>query len=91
MIGLEIAPIIPERITEDQGKTYLIVHINVTFLGTAREKVSETFGYRHLEDFMASHLDYLVLEWLNLQDTEYSLSSFPFILLNYTNIEDFYR
>ncbi|XP_027628659.1 serine-protein kinase ATM isoform X2 [Tupaia chinensis] len=55
------------------------------------EKVSETFGYRHLEDFMASHLDYLVLEWLNLQDTEYSLSSFPFILLNYTNVEDFYR
>ncbi|KAK2099429.1 hypothetical protein P7K49_020777 [Saguinus oedipus] len=55
------------------------------------QKVSETFGYRCLEDFMASHLDYLVLEWLNLQDTEYSLSSFPFILLNYTNIEDFYR
>ncbi|KAB1254919.1 Serine-protein kinase ATM [Camelus dromedarius] len=44
------------------------------------EKVSETFGYRHLEDFMASHLDYLVLEWLNLQ---YSLSSFPFILSCY--------
>ncbi|XP_016073693.1 PREDICTED: serine-protein kinase ATM isoform X3 [Miniopterus natalensis] len=55
------------------------------------EKVSETFGYRHLEDFMASHLDYLVFEWLNLQGAEYSLSSFPFILLNYTNIEDFYR
>ncbi|XP_029063541.1 serine-protein kinase ATM isoform X3 [Monodon monoceros] len=55
------------------------------------QKVSETFGYRHLEDFMASHLDYLVLQWLNLQDTEYSLSSFPFTLLNYTNIEDFYR
>ncbi|KAB0391533.1 hypothetical protein E2I00_011058, partial [Balaenoptera physalus] len=55
------------------------------------EKVSETFGYRHLEDFMASHLDYLVLQWLNLQDTEYSLSSFPFILLNYTSIENFYR
>ncbi|XP_073922893.1 serine-protein kinase ATM isoform X4 [Castor canadensis] len=55
------------------------------------EKVSETFGYRRLEDFMASHLDYLVLEWLNLQETEYSLSSFPFILLNYTNVEDFYR
>eukprot|EP00071_Canis_lupus_P020251 XP_013968668.1 serine-protein kinase ATM isoform X1 [Canis lupus familiaris] len=55
------------------------------------EKVSETFGYRCLEDFMASHLDYLVLEWLNLQDTENSLYSFPFILLNYTNVEDFYR
>uniref|UniRef100_A0A8C5LAH7 Serine-protein kinase ATM n=1 Tax=Jaculus jaculus TaxID=51337 RepID=A0A8C5LAH7_JACJA len=55
------------------------------------KQVSETFGYRHLEDFMASHLDYLVLEWLNLQDTEYNLSTFPFILLNYTNVEDFYR
>ncbi|XP_004614157.2 serine-protein kinase ATM [Sorex araneus] len=55
------------------------------------EKVSDTFGYKHLEDFMASHLDYLVLEWLNLQDAEYSLSSFPFMLLNYTHVEDFYR
>lgn len=55
------------------------------------EKVSESFGCRSLEDFMISHLDYLVLEWLNLQDTEYSLSSFPFMLLNYTSIEDFYR
>ncbi|XP_021062119.1 serine-protein kinase ATM [Mus pahari] len=55
------------------------------------EKVSESFGCRSLEDFMVSHLDYLVLEWLNLQDTEYSLSSFPFMLLNYTSIEDFYR
>lgn len=55
------------------------------------EKVSESFGCRSLEDFMTSHLDYLVLEWLNLQDTEYNLSSFPFSLLNYTSIEDFYR
>ncbi|KAL1781773.1 serine-protein kinase ATM [Sigmodon hispidus] len=55
------------------------------------EKVSESFGCRCLEDFMASHLDYLILEWLNLQDIEYNLSSFPFILLNYTSVEDFYR
>lgn len=55
------------------------------------EKVSEAFGYRNLEDFMASHLDYLVLEWLNCQNTEYRLSSFPYILLNYKNVEDFYR
>ncbi|XP_055963591.1 serine-protein kinase ATM isoform X1 [Sorex fumeus] len=55
------------------------------------EKVSDTFGYKRVEDFMASHLDYLVLEWLNLQDAEYSLSSFPFMLLNYTNVGDFYR
>ncbi|XP_036048710.1 serine-protein kinase ATM isoform X2 [Onychomys torridus] len=55
------------------------------------EKVSESFGCRCLEDFMASHLDYLILEWLNLQDTEYNLSSFPFILFNYASVEDFYR
>ncbi|XP_045153674.1 serine-protein kinase ATM [Echinops telfairi] len=55
------------------------------------EKVSEIFGYRHLEDFMTSHLDYLILEWLNQQETERTLSSFPFILLNYTCVEDFYR
>ncbi|XP_058145086.1 serine-protein kinase ATM [Dasypus novemcinctus] len=55
------------------------------------EKISENFGYKHLEDFMASHLDYLVLEWLNIQDTGYSLSSFPFILLNHSDVEDFYR
>ncbi|XP_006899108.1 PREDICTED: serine-protein kinase ATM [Elephantulus edwardii] len=55
------------------------------------EKVSESFGYRHLEDFMTSHLDYLVLEWLHHQDTEDSLSSFPFVLLNYKNVDDFYR
>ncbi|KAH0500698.1 Serine-protein kinase ATM [Microtus ochrogaster] len=55
------------------------------------EKVSESFGCRSLEDFMTSHLDYLVSEWLDIQDTEYNLSSFPFILLNYTSIEDFYR
>ncbi|XP_072467284.1 serine-protein kinase ATM isoform X5 [Notamacropus eugenii] len=55
------------------------------------KRVSEIFDYKHLEDFMTSHLDYLVLEWLKLQDTGYSLSSFPFILLNYTDITDFYR
>ncbi|XP_028903598.1 serine-protein kinase ATM isoform X1 [Ornithorhynchus anatinus] len=55
------------------------------------ERVSEIFGYRRLEDFMTSHLDYLVMEWLKLQDTGYSLSSFPFILLNYKNLEEFYR
>uniref|UniRef100_A0A4X2LA63 Serine-protein kinase ATM n=1 Tax=Vombatus ursinus TaxID=29139 RepID=A0A4X2LA63_VOMUR len=55
------------------------------------KRVSEIFEYKHLEDFMTSHLDYLVLEWLKLQDTGYNLSSFPFILLNYTNVTDFYR
>ncbi|KAM9038350.1 serine-protein kinase ATM isoform X1 [Sarcophilus harrisii] len=54
------------------------------------KRVSEIFDYKHLEDFMNSHLDYLVLEWLKLQNIGYNLSSFPFILLNYTNITDFY-
>lgn len=37
---------------------------------------------------MNTHLDYLVLEWLNCG---YSLSDFPYVLLNYSNLEEFYR
>ncbi|XP_056650415.1 serine-protein kinase ATM isoform X2 [Monodelphis domestica] len=55
------------------------------------KRVADIFEYKHLEDFMTSHLDYLILEWLKLQDIGYNLSSFPFILLNYTDITDFYR
>uniref|UniRef100_I3M4C5 Serine-protein kinase ATM n=1 Tax=Ictidomys tridecemlineatus TaxID=43179 RepID=I3M4C5_ICTTR len=98
--------VFPQFLADEHHQVRMLANLNmltVLFLSTrfsnssvfelflVLEKVSETFGYRNLEDFMASHLDYLVLEWLNLQDTEYSLSSFPFILLNYTNVEDFYR
>ncbi|XP_053166934.1 serine-protein kinase ATM [Hemicordylus capensis] len=51
-------------------------------------KVSGTFGYKSVEDFMNTHLDYLVLEWLNCG---YSLSVFPYVLLNYSSLEEFYR
>lgn len=37
LISLEIASIIPERMNKDQRKPYLIVRINITFLGTTRE------------------------------------------------------
>nr|XP_056714051.1 serine-protein kinase ATM [Euleptes europaea] len=52
------------------------------------ERISGTFGYKSVEDFMNAHLDYLVLEWLNCG---YSLSVFPYVLLNYSSLEEFYR
>ncbi|XP_054829190.1 serine-protein kinase ATM [Eublepharis macularius] len=52
------------------------------------ERISGTFGYQSVEDFMNTHLDYLVLEWLNCG---YSLSVFPYVLLNYSSLEEFYR
>uniref|UniRef100_A0A8D2N2K7 non-specific serine/threonine protein kinase n=1 Tax=Zonotrichia albicollis TaxID=44394 RepID=A0A8D2N2K7_ZONAL len=55
------------------------------------KKVSDIFGYKSIEDFMTSHLDYLVMEWLKINDTGYSLSAFPYVLLNYTSLEEFYR
>ncbi|XP_069739549.1 serine-protein kinase ATM [Phaenicophaeus curvirostris] len=55
------------------------------------KKVSDIFGYKSIEDFMTSHLDYLVMEWLKINDRGYSLSAFPYILLNCTSLEEFYR
>lgn len=55
------------------------------------KKVSDIFGYKNIEDFMTSHLDYLVVEWLKIKDSGYSLSAFPYVLLNYTGLEEFYR
>ncbi|XP_010190562.1 PREDICTED: serine-protein kinase ATM-like, partial [Mesitornis unicolor] len=55
------------------------------------KKVSDVFGYKSIEDFMTSHLDYLVMEWLKINDSGYSLSAFPYGLLNYTSLEEFYR
>ncbi|XP_074841015.1 serine-protein kinase ATM isoform X2 [Carettochelys insculpta] len=55
------------------------------------ERVSNVFGYKSIEDFMTSQLDYLVLEWLRMQDNGYSLSAFPYVVLNYSSLEEFYR
>ncbi|XP_075055005.1 serine-protein kinase ATM [Mixophyes fleayi] len=55
------------------------------------EKVSTTLGYRTVKDFMTSHLDYLVFEWLRMKMSGYNLSTFPYTLLNYTTLRDFYR
>uniref|UniRef100_A0A8C9U8F7 non-specific serine/threonine protein kinase n=1 Tax=Serinus canaria TaxID=9135 RepID=A0A8C9U8F7_SERCA len=55
------------------------------------KKVSDIFGYKSIDDFMTSHLDYLVMEWLKINDNGYSLSAFPYVLLNYTSLEEFYR
>ncbi|XP_029458325.1 serine-protein kinase ATM [Rhinatrema bivittatum] len=53
--------------------------------------VSATLGYKSIKDFMTSHLDYLVLEWLRLTNPGYNLSAFPYVLLNYSDLEEFYR
>ncbi|XP_053871494.1 serine-protein kinase ATM isoform X1 [Malaclemys terrapin pileata] len=55
------------------------------------ERVSDIFGYKSIEDFMTSQLDYLVLEWLRMKESGYSLSAFPYIVLNYSSLEEFYR
>ncbi|KAM8974926.1 serine-protein kinase ATM [Pelodytes ibericus] len=55
------------------------------------ECVSAALGYTSVNDFITSHLDYLVLEWLRMKLPGYSLSTFPYILLNYPTLQDFYR
>lgn len=63
----------------------------ILFYAQVLKKVSDIFGYKNIEDFMTSHLDYLVVEWLKIKDSGYSLSAFPYVLLNYTGLEEFYR
>ncbi|XP_066438184.1 serine-protein kinase ATM [Eleutherodactylus coqui] len=55
------------------------------------EKVSTTLGYRNMKDLMTSHLDYLVFEWLRMNVPEYNVSTFPYTLLDYSDLKDFYR
>ncbi|KAM9320664.1 serine-protein kinase ATM [Gastrophryne carolinensis] len=54
------------------------------------EKVSCSLGYRSVKDFMSSHLDYLILEWLRMTVPGYKVSTFPYILLYYPTQKDFY-
>uniref|UniRef100_A0A6J0UF85 non-specific serine/threonine protein kinase n=1 Tax=Pogona vitticeps TaxID=103695 RepID=A0A6J0UF85_9SAUR len=51
-------------------------------------KISCDFGYKSIKDFMNTHLDFLVQEWLNCG---YRISEFPYILLNFSALDDFYR
>ncbi|KAF4787679.1 Serine-protein kinase ATM [Turdus rufiventris] len=69
---------------------WAILHVKNKDLPVLK-KVSDIFGYKSIEDFMTSHLDYLVMEWLKINDSGYSLSAFPYVLLNYTSLEEFYR
>uniref|UniRef100_A0A6Q2WZM3 non-specific serine/threonine protein kinase n=1 Tax=Esox lucius TaxID=8010 RepID=A0A6Q2WZM3_ESOLU len=50
--------------------------------------VSRALGYRSVEGFVSSHLDYLVTEWLG--QPGYTLESFPYTLLNHATLNDFY-
>ncbi|XP_072528166.1 serine-protein kinase ATM-like, partial [Salminus brasiliensis] len=55
--------------------------------------VSRSLGYRSSKAFVCSHLYYLVAEWLAQRETDssYTLQSFPYTLLNYSTLEEFYR
>ncbi|XP_067221098.1 serine-protein kinase ATM isoform X2 [Chanodichthys erythropterus] len=55
--------------------------------------VSRSLGYRDSKSLINSHLYYLVAEWLNQKqsDSRYTLQSFPYTLLGYCSLEEFYR
>lgn len=50
-------------------------------------------GYRSVKSLVASHLYYLVDEWLKQRelDDRYTLGSFPFSLLDQQTVKDFYK
>uniref|UniRef100_A0A4W3IF29 non-specific serine/threonine protein kinase n=1 Tax=Callorhinchus milii TaxID=7868 RepID=A0A4W3IF29_CALMI len=52
------------------------------------ETLSTRLTYRSLENFIVSHLDYLIHEWLKMG---YSLPTFPYVLLNCSSLKEFYR
>lgn len=55
--------------------------------------VSRALGYRSVKSLVASHLYYLVDEWLKQRelDDRYTLGSFPFSLLDQQTVKDFYK
>lgn len=55
--------------------------------------VSRALGYRSVTSLVASHLYYLVDEWLKQRelDDRYTLGSFPFSLLDHQTVKDFYK
>ncbi|KAI4877690.1 hypothetical protein NFI96_016764 [Prochilodus magdalenae] len=55
--------------------------------------VSQSLGYKSSKAFVWSHLYYLVAEWLGQRETDpsYTLQSFPYTLLSYSTLEEFYR
>ncbi|KAI4871331.1 hypothetical protein NFI96_009730, partial [Prochilodus magdalenae] len=54
--------------------------------------VSQSLGYKSSKAFVWSHLYYLVAEWLGQRETDpsYTLQSFPYMLLSYSTLEEFY-
>ncbi|NXH12272.1 ATM kinase, partial [Bucco capensis] len=78
-----------QSVKENGLEPHLVKKASIQLL--VLKKVADTFGYKSLEDFMTSHLEYLVMEWLKINDSGYSLCAFPYVLLNYTSLEQFYR
>ncbi|KAJ7995488.1 hypothetical protein DPEC_G00245090 [Dallia pectoralis] len=70
-------------------QSYMENHIEEALIKKVLGSVSSVLGYRSVEGFVSSHLDYLVTEWLG--QPGYTLESFPYTLLNHTTLNDFYR
>ncbi|XP_067889819.1 serine-protein kinase ATM isoform X3 [Heterodontus francisci] len=65
--------------------------LDPTLVKKVLQTVSKCLMYHNLESFMVSHLDYLIHEWLRMTDSGYNLPTFPYVLLNCSNPEEFYR
>ncbi|XP_059502620.1 serine-protein kinase ATM isoform X2 [Stegostoma tigrinum] len=65
--------------------------LNPTLVNKILETASNCLKYRNSESFMVSHLDYLIHQWLRMDDSSYNLSTFPYVLLNCANLEEFCR
>ncbi|XP_066511955.1 serine-protein kinase ATM-like isoform X1 [Hoplias malabaricus] len=74
-------------------RSYKENSIQEQFIKKVLGSVSHSLGYRNAKAFVCSHLYYLVAEWLRQSETDpsYTLQSFPYTLLNYSSMEEFYR
>ncbi|XP_067102314.1 serine-protein kinase ATM isoform X1 [Osmerus mordax] len=73
-------------------QSYKENHIEEQLIKKVLGGVSRALGYRTVDSFVCSHLDFLVAEWLGQRqkDPRYTLESFPYTLLNHASLTYFY-
>ncbi|KAG2457109.1 ATM kinase, partial [Polypterus senegalus] len=65
--------------------------IDLRLIKKVLSPVSKSLNYRNVKHLISSHLDYLVTEWLRQKDDGYSLQAFPYALLEFSTLDEFYR
>ncbi|XP_028656011.1 serine-protein kinase ATM [Erpetoichthys calabaricus] len=65
--------------------------IDLRLIKKVLSPVSKFLNYRNVKHLISSHLDYLVTEWLRQKDDGYSLQAFPYALLEFSTLDEFYR